>query len=1757
MSKIMLLLCIFCTITLRAQLNTSGYRVDQRTTDIEVCQSASEATYVVTAKTSTLNNFEITLALPPGVDYIIGSLSIISSPSGYTITEVNTSNTRTPVLAINRGGNPANLWNVGDQVTFKVSRTASCPSVIYSTGGGTFKDTTIIDYESNGIQQNGVDSDTTYATYNVDYASLSILAINNINTTLNTPETRNVTIRQGGNSCIERLQHFVVVGRNIANYQLRFGGTLLTPTSIVPNTPVNATADTLFYTFDLNNAPFLGVIGNGNNCFENGEDIVLTESLSATNCDNILIKHHAQWSCNGSQACQFATPQLGSISFVNGSPTLTITEIGGATLPELCDTINHTVRITNTATATTPAGGAIAFDVAIVFGLGHNGSLLATPTNNTLWGSARQDTRFWGNFKIGGTVVQDSALAYANNPANITTLGPASFLIQDRLTTDPDGPGVGLEDLDNDGFFDDLAPGASFEIDFDYWIAVRNNCGSSRYHNYMTWEHKYFDVSFKDQCQIERTPVRRDLGYRNVIRNYLNSTFTSSPSDVFDGDDFVVGIMPHFYNNGYQCHGEPMFTASQATWSISLDLPPGIDTATSTISSLDSEFSALNPRITKVGNTVTYTMDRYVYDTLHFPLTFDCSSFSGAAIVNIPYTSHYFCGTPGDTCFYREIHCGTLSDILTHCPDNCNGPVICSFDASRTTPGYDPVTPNTLVNLDPAIHNTKFYNPFDTMLVQAKAYINDTAVNDLKLTINMTASSGGTDLLTFVGGEVLINDISSGTGYQSFVLDGMPANLTNVGGQNFQYIMDLSRYVDSMNSTYLYGGQVGSAVYTPDTILVKARFIFSANFSGQNPQSINPIRANFSTTNNGTVIACDSLGDLAQYERVTFGWGPSRSYPFTHCTPHTPYLYFTHSAFTRDDHPNEYRPPSHWDSVKFVIPNYAYTGTLFSWSNIPMTILPHRISGDTVTMYRPTGYNDRDKRGTYYPPFRAMIIGNCETPPVQTMQAWNYFKEFAYHPDPTVHQNRRQYATATLRYDAPEWSFQALSPVVNGVQDTIFWDVEICNTTSGSDIDYNWFFIPPQPNINIESIYNITSGTEVAMPYTVSNDSTFLELGGLNSNVCKRVRIYATYTDCSNQVLEVNHGWDCQAYPVDYSTKTSACYRTLNLLLEPRASEVQLNILTQPTTAQALCTDTTYLIEVTSAQLADLTNPVLEMRGVTGVNFTNVTIEYPRNSGNIESVIPTIAAGTATINLAGHSRIVNNAIKGTANSTTSDDRFITIRLDVQFVCNFSPNSSLSFAVNATQPCGAPAIGNAIRTKTKPVQINGAVAPYNAYTGTTVSPSPIVVQNCTNRTNIRIQTTIIGDTTSANDTTEVFLPLGTTYVPGSYACTSLNCPTGISLDTLNGRPRVVFPFPSGIPSGATIDYSFDINGTPGGGCSLNELLEVNSYVIAGNISCQGTPCGPVKIITGEADERVVIEKPRFTISNLVGRSFNNQINNTQTYTITQDVTNVGIDAPAGVQIDYYCADATGNPVGGIIGSSNVGSPINTGQTVNHTTNFVVATSLPCTNQNAVVAQIRPSNTQCICEVASASYNNLLLPIRLTSFEAELIEKRKALLSWETNRATNQTLFEVEQAIKSPDNNFAFDKIGTVQGIENQKNYTFYPSNLTNGVHYFRIKTIAWNGEISYSLTKAVTVENQTNIKVHPNPTKELLNIDFMDVVTNPTEISVYSSVGQKVLSTFVQNRISTTLNVGNLPNGTYILKIQSKGINKMMRITIVR
>lgn len=75
----------------------------------------------------------------------------------------------------------------------------------------------------------------------------------------------------------------------------------------------------------------------------------------------------------------------------------------------------------------------------------------------------------------------------------------------------------------------------------------------------------------------------------------------------------------------------------------------------------------------------------------------------------------------------------------------------------------------------------------------------------------------------------------------------------------------------------------------------------------------------------------------------------------------------------------------------------------------------------------------------------------------------------------------------------------------------------------------------------------------------------------------------------------------------------------------------------------------------------------------------------------------------------------------------------------------------------------------------------------------------------------------------------------------------------------------------------------------------------------------------------------------------------------------------------------------------------------------------------------------------------------------------------------------------------------------------------------------------------------TVSNSTKIKIHPNPTTDVLTVTNEEGFSNGT-IVITDMSGKRILSQKVSSGTSENIKVNTLANGTYLIQIQNKGVN---------
>jgi hypothetical protein len=131
----------------------------------------------------------------------------------------------------------------------------------------------------------------------------------------------------------------------------------------------------------------------------------------------------------------------------------------------------------------------------------------------------------------------------------------------------------------------------------------------------------------------------------------------------------------------------------------------------------------------------------------------------------------------------------------------------------------------------------------------------------------------------------------------------------------------------------------------------------------------------------------------------------------------------------------------------------------------------------------------------------------------------------------------------------------------------------------------------------------------------------------------------------------------------------------------------------------------------------------------------------------------------------------------------------------------------------------------------------------------------------------------------------------------------------------------------------------------------------------------------------------------------------------------------------------------------------------------------------------------------------------------------------------------------------------DKINTT----NISTYSFIDKHPFAGINYYRLKQIDIDGAYSYSKVVALSFDESNmewEIWAYPNPANEYLHLQLSNALTSKMAVTVYNSVGQKVIEQEIKSRdLTTSLPIQHLENGVYIVHCSTQDFSKIVKIVV--
>ncbi len=1671
-----------------AQILTPGYPaaaqgltrgLDQSTLTVQIGFSSSCA------------NDTVTVSFPASVSYVPGSVAAIGGTlSGAAVTEAGIANLNAPKFSI------SGVSGAGD-IIFTLRRQADCGAL----AGG--KDTIRVSGNCGSASEAGA----TVNTYNILYPAISITPPAAITGAfVGDPYSRSATITNGGNGCTDTLRLCLVY---------LSGGMALTSTGNAINAngidfiPWKSNGDTLFYKI------WGSSLFGGDSLLCNGETVTITEPVKLLKC-GAATTYMAYWGRNPLSGCQLAVA------------TSAVTMATGAASPGVSGAEPVIVGACNAGTLTATFSNA---------GSGGKAGAMYNVTASLGFVSSGQLTMTKGSgFTISNATISGNALFLTqsgNNPYQGNT---------SQFTSDPDGAGLGLDDLDGDGQYDDLAPGKSFTVSYTRTYVLNNTaCPGTIYA-----DQPGALVSYASMCGSAASTIR------TVWNNYYySSTATSSvtsPPQVNGGQTFSSNI-------SFSLIKTMMPAQSVDSSELNITLPAGFSYAGNAKFNGNAAQYAL-----QTGQVLQIRQKGYAsVEYFSFDLQYTCGT---AGAYSVSYELDYVMDRSCNA-FERWV-CGSYA-ITTVCGSACgyidNGQPQCT----RLTLGFTDSTLTTKVSaasLSPASLITVM--PMDSFRLihggrEGAAYAN------LNYFFQAGKANAAADVIQFVSGT--LNYKPGGTG--AAISCALPAPASGSTAT-------LTRY--SWNLTPLLGSGCGlpSSLAAGDSVWIDVTFFVS---NGGNSSLLYGATLNqlpnaqcyfYNLDAGGNPVYCNAwIPNLyitgVAAANVSLG---TANYSFTGCTA-TNITIFDKVGLVGDNYdifPGEWRPTDRVDTLVVTLPAGA------SWSGASCTYSARRWSSrfSNVSYLRGIMPAVRNNQlvflnpGTY--PYSDMFAttstGSSITIPIIASCAFVggdvavdlYARESYYAPANTTQRHPVYTSPGGFVYNStlrPALSLQNNTGLVQGVLVQHYWDVQINNPSTRS-APYVWMSLEPVAGsgISIDSVV-LKPSNLVLTPAAYGTGSKWYAVGvsGLMTGANQAARIYVKTTRCSLDSILMKAGWNCTTYPSpDPAADANACgFATQFLKVDPQPSEIQLSVLRQPGNGSpmSLCATDSVLVTVNSAQSGYIIGPWVDVYPPPGSAISlPVQIEYPLGSGNYQNAATTAVAGGYKIDLSAHTGIGANGIPGVVTNPGAAGRQAKIRVNFATDCSISSGAPLNFFAYASMPCLQPATGNAVNVQTSGISITGASA--TGGMGLTIAPLSSNL-TCGQSTTLNLSATPVLTATQTGDTVVYDLGNGLAYAGGFT--TGANC-ASCSVLVISGTSTnlVKVALGTGVSAGSAMLYSFSIapNGT---GCGISNVVAIAKRDIS-PLYCGATACGGSTAAIGSAVSGSISSvKPNLSITGLQYVSGLFQPGATPTVALTVANNGAMNAAAATYQVEFFCGNnalpfttATFPPA------------VNTGSSASSDFTLSVPAAPACSMGNTITARIRSLTSaliqQCLCSEASMS-SSVALPVALSGFSVQSRDCT-ASLEWQMPGNINTAAFNIERSTDGV--LFARRRTNVAKsGSAYSAADTALP---VEAVIYYRIQGARADGSTFYSQTVPLNKPlncGEAAARIYPNPAAKDV---WITARAGTASYTIADELGRIQMTGTLQNG-EGHIDIGHLPAGVYSVKIIRAGGLSVYQLNIVR
>lgn len=559
-----------------------------------------------------------------------------------------------------------------------------------------------------------------------------------------------------------------------------------------------------------------------------------------------------------------------------------------------------------------------------------------------------------------------------------------------------------------------------------------------------------------------------------------------------------------------------------------------------------------------------------------------------------------------------------------------------------------------------------------------------------------------------------------------------------------------------------------------------------------------------------------------------------------------------------------------------------------------------------------------------------------------------------------------------ITYTNPSVELTAITPTAEGREDTVTWEVRLCNSQP-FNAENNWLgFEHPAEGITVIRVIDITnSGNPVNYLVTsYAPGKTWVQLGNLGGLGCRRFLVKAVYSICDFDSLLVRHCSNCASYPVNpdlgYPPSGFICSENnTSLYLDPK--DVSLNLaITSPVNPVFLCDTLLYEAVVTNTQLSfafDLKITVVVPPGLSVVPGTSL-FKYPYSTGSFGTL------GDPVNFPAGSNKWVfdisgdTNCIPYLLGVDSLPKNGFRLQFKIVTNCDFTSGRSIQLIASASNACGEIKHRSSF---TQQVLITGIPTNVNLYVISTNAGAGF--QTCSNDFPVHVKVINLGPSSiSSIEKLKITIDDAFNYVNGSLTNIH-NGPSGLSNSVIAGNRYLDFAIEPNLSINDSIVFAFQVEDIDPGSLVCDTIpLETNTLLVA-KVFCETAPNDSCLIHSITSTQ--VQFKPIFKDHVIFGKYLATSIpdgSNGENVTIHYAVINAGTDSIHSPSLDVlFVHDANNNGIADDIGADSLlvqtiaTNGMAPGDSILITVNWTVPADKVC----RMLASIRLCDNECTC------------------------------------------------------------------------------------------------------------------------------------------------------------------------------------------------